>query len=325
MSLKATILKWLLYPLFYRIVKMPGKSFDGPVSRLSDDETRMRQALERHVNTLSVAIGERSIARYDGMLKAVAYIEQELTKCGYKVERQNVVFEGMEMPNLIVEKKGATRPDEIVVIGAHYDTVVGTPGADDNASGVAALILLAAMFSQRTNDRTIRFVAFANEEHPGGPWDSMGSYAYARRCRERGENVTGMLSLEMLGVYSDAPGSQNYPSPFSLYYPTVANFIGFVANTSSRNFVRKCVGAFRKHARIASEGVAAPERIKDIGRSDHWSFWQFGYKGVMVTDTSNFRYPTYHTPGDTPDKLDFQRMTLVVAGLTHVLGDIARV
>lgn len=322
MSLSKKALKYLLYPLVYRYVSMPGKSYAAPLPLLSHKLDLLRSRLNEHVDTLAVGIGERSIGNYEGMLRAVEYIESSFRHLNLQVERQDIVFDGKVMPNLIVEIRGKWRPTEIVVVGAHYDTVNNTPGADDNASGVAALLELARAFSRRDNHRTVRFVAFANEEHPGGTWDQMGSYAYAKRCRELGENIVGMLSLEMLGVFSDEPNSQHYPSPFNLFYPTTANFLAFVANARSRKFVRQCVGSFRKHAQLPSEGVNAPEIIRDIGRSDHWAFWQFGYPGVMVTDTSNFRYPLYHTPKDTVDKIDFTRMTLAVAGIRHVIEDL---
>lgn len=323
MSFKKTILKSLLYPLAYRFVKMPGTSYQGRVPLLGHAQDTLRARLRKHVETLAIQIGERSIGNYAGMLKAIAYIEHEFSGMNLEVERQNIEYDGKVMPNLIVEIKGKKRPDEIVVVGGHYDTVNNTPGADDNATGVAAMLELARAFARRQPDRTIRFIAFANEEHPGGTWDQMGSYAYAKRCRERNENVVGMLSLEMLGVYSDEPGSQHYPSPFNLFYPTVANFLAFVGNSQGRSFVRRCVATFRRHAKLASEGVAAPSFVKDAGRSDHWSFWQHGYDGVMVTDTSNFRYPLYHTPKDTVDRLDFTRMTLAVDGIMHVIEDLS--
>lgn len=328
MSFKKNILKFLLYPLAYRYVKMPGRSYPGRLPSFGQPQELLRERLTEHVETLAVQIGERSIGNYAGMLKAIEYIEREFKGLNLTVERQNIEFDGKVMPNLIVEIKGSKRPDEIVIVGAHYDTVNNTPGADDNATGVAAMLELCRIFSRRSSlnapERTIRFIAFANEEHPGGTWDQMGSFAYAKRCRERKEKIVGMLSLEMLGVYSTEPDSQHYPSPFNLFYPTVANFLAFVGNDKGRKFVRRCVEVFRKHAGLPSEGVAAPSFVKDAGRSDHWAFWQHGYDGVMVTDTSNFRYPLYHTPKDTIDRIDFTRMTLAVDGIMYVIEDMAK-
>jgi len=168
----------------------------------------------------------------------------------------------------------------------------------------------------------VRFVLFPNEEHPSLPNTTMGSYKYAMRCRERQEKLR-MIVLEMLGFYSDEEGSQKYPFPFNLLYPQRGNFIGFVGNTRSRQLVHACVHAFRQLARFPSQGAAAPERFKDIARSDHWSFWQAGYQALMVTDTSEFRNPYYHTELDTPDKLNFEHMARVVQGLASMTAAIA--
>jgi hypothetical protein len=315
--------RWFLSPMFSSIVGMPGKSYRGPLTELTPSEKILRARLEKKVNDLSITIGERSIAEYAGMQKAMSYIEDSFTEDSYKVEKQWIVFKDKPMANIIAEKKGMTNINKVVVIGAHYDTIPGSPGADDNATGVAAMLELARIFCEIETPYNIRFVAFANEEHPGSDQKAMGSYACAAGCRERNENIIAMLSLEMLGFYSDAEGSQHYPEPFSLFYPTSANFIGFVGNSNSKDLVRQSVAAFRKSVQFPCEGLAAPDSIRDIGRSDHWGFWQFGYPALMVTDTSNFRYKHYHTEEDTPDKLDFERFTRVVTGLTHVISYLA--
>jgi hypothetical protein len=151
----------------------------------------------------------------------------------------------------------------------------------------------------------------------------MGSRLYARRCRERGENVAAMLSLETIGYYDDSPGSQQYPPPVGLFYPSEGNFIGVVGNVRSRGLVRRIVGAFRRHERFPCEGGALPAAVPGVGFSDHWSFWKEGYPAVMVTDTAMFRYPHYHSPHDTIDKIDFQRLARVVRGLDKVIDVLA--
>jgi Zn-dependent M28 family amino/carboxypeptidase len=165
-------------------------------------------------------------------------------------------------------------------------------------------------------------VLFVNEELPYAHTPDMGSWVYARRCRARGERVTGMLSLETIGYYSDKPGSQRYPAPVGWFYPSIGNFIGFVGNTRYGELVRQVVGAFRRCERFPSQGGAMPESISHIGRSDHWSFWQEGYPALMVTDTAPFRFPYYHTPEDTIDKIDFDRTARVVRGLTGVVRSL---
>lgn len=151
----------------------------------------------------------------------------------------------------------------------------------------------------------------------------MGSYVYARRCRERSENVLAMLSLETMGYYSDEPGSQKYPPVFGALYPSEGNFIGVVGNVRSRQLVRQVVRIFRSHTDFPCEGAALPGSITGVGWSDHWSFWQERYPAVMITDTAPFRYPYYHHPQDTPDKVDFEKMARVVDGLEHVVERLA--
>src|SRR5438128_912564 len=143
--------------------------------------------------------------------------------------------------------------------------------------------------------RTVRFVAFVNEEGPFFQTDAMGSWVYARRSHARGEQIVAMLSIETIGFYSDVAGSQHYPFPFGLFYPRTGNFIGFVGNIASRALVQRSLAAFREHTALPSEGVAAPGSMTGIGWSDHWAFWHEGYPALMVTDTALFRYAPYHT------------------------------
>ncbi|MGH9312465.1 MAG: M28 family peptidase, partial [Vicinamibacterales bacterium] len=206
----------------------------------------------------------------------------------------------------------------------HYDSVVGCPGADDNATGVAGLIEVARAMAVRPPARTVRFVGFVNEEPPFFQTPDMGSLRYAKRSRERGDRIMAMISVESVGYYSDAANSQRYPFPFNLFYPATGDFIAFVANVRSRALLHQTMRSFRRHARLPSEGAAAPAGIEGIGWSDHWAFWQHGYPGVMITDTALFRYPHYHTALDTPDRIDYPRMARLVAGLARVVDDLAR-
>jgi hypothetical protein len=321
MNFKQKFCRAVAYPVLWPVIHMPGESWRGKVPELRFSERRMRREIERIVRHLSESIGERHTGKHESLLAAEQFCEQHLTESGYQVEAQLLERDGVQVKNLQAEKVGSELPQEIVVFGAHDDTVPGSPGADDNATGVAALLLLARKLRHANLRRTVRFVIFANEERPNGV--SMGSHAYAERCKERGENIVAMVSLEMLGFYSEEPGSQKYPFPFSLLYPDVGNFIGFVGNLRSRTLVRQCVGAFRRHCHFPSEGAAVPEFIRDAHRSDHWSFWRFGYPALMVTDTSNFRNRLYHTLQDTPAIIDFAKLARVTAGLVDVAVDLA--
>ena len=179
-----------------------------------------------------------------------------------EVDARTFVAEDYTCANVIAELRGTS--DEIVILGAHYDTVDESPGADDNASGVAALLALARTFAHTTPRRTIRFVAFANEEPPYFMTEWMGSYQYAQRCHQRGEKVVAMLSLESLGYFRDEAGSQQYPASLEHVYPTTANFIAFASNLGSRGLLRDCIDVFRAHATIPSEGGALPEAVPGV-------------------------------------------------------------
>ena len=305
------------------MIWMPLESYRGPWLPLSPEENALRDALQRDVRVIADEIGDRNVFVYPRLVQAAAWIEASFAEAGYDVRRLGFEVRGKVCHNLEVEIPGRTRPEEIVVIGAHYDSVPGCPAANDNGSGVAAVLALARAFAGAGPERTIRFVAFVNEEPPFYRTSEMGSFVYARECRQRGERVVAMLSLETIGYYRDERGSQKYPPPFSLFYPSEGNFIAFVGNVSSRALVRQCLATFRRDVKFPSEGAALPEFITGIGWSDHWSFWKAGYPAVMVTDTALFRYPYYHSPEDTHEKLDYDRMARVVAGLERVVRDLA--
>jgi Zn-dependent M28 family amino/carboxypeptidase len=231
--------------------------------------------------------------------------------------------QGRACHNIETEIRGS-RP-EIVVIGAHYDSVFGSPGANDNASGVAALLALARRFAGKPAAQTLRFVAFVNEEPPYFQTEQMGSFVYASRCKARGDRIFAMISLETIGYFSDKPGSQSYPSPgLGAFYPRTGNFIGFVGNFGSRALVRRAIGLFREQGKVPSEGAALPSFIPGVAWSDQWSFWQCGYPAIMITDTAPFRYPHYHESTDTPDKLEYDRFALVVSGMEKVIAELAK-
>jgi Zn-dependent M28 family amino/carboxypeptidase len=279
--------------------------------------------LKGHVEMLAGAIGERHVGRPQALHAAEAYIAGEFAALGYEVARQTYVAEGVASSNLEVALPGGPRGAEIVLAGAHYDTVPGSPGADDNASGVAALIEIARALRQMRCARTVKLVAFVNEEPPFFYWGEMGSRVYARAARARGDDIRVMLSLEMLGCYSDAPGSQAYPPPLGLFYPKEGNFIGFVSNLRSGRALREVVRAFKSASDFPAESLASPAIVPGVSWSDQLSFWREGYRAVMVTDTAFYRYPHYHRATDTPEKLDYARMARVVEGLAGALTILA--
>jgi hypothetical protein len=320
-SLRITVaVTAVLALLWWFGVRMPGKNISkaGP---LSPEEVALREELRADVQKLAGEIGERNMWHYPQLNAAADFIEDSFARAGLHTRRDSYEMHGQACHNIEAEIPGA-RP-EILLIGAHYDSVLGSPGANDNGSGVAALLALARRFAGKTAQHTLRFVAFVNEEPPYFLSGEMGSFINAGRCKARGDKISAMISLETIGYFSDAPHSQTYPSPgLGIFYPKVGNFIGFVSNVPSRALLRRVVALFRNHAKIPSEGAALLSFIPGVSWSDQWSFWRHGYPGIMITDTAPFRYPYYHSVSDTPDKLDYDRFTLVVSGMQKVIEDL---
>jgi Zn-dependent M28 family amino/carboxypeptidase len=277
------------------------------------------QNLYQHVEYLSVKIGERHLWKEGSLERTADYIESAFTSYGYSVWRQTYSCYGKKVSNLIVEKKG--EDEGTVVIGAHYDTVPGTPGADDNASAVAGLLELARLHREAPNKKTFLFVAFANEEPPCFGFPNMGSMVYARHLKERKASVEVMVSLEMIGFFRPER-IQSYPLPgMSLFYPKTADFIGVVGNFRSLKYVSLFKKGIRKHSAIDARSLTAPEFFGGINLSDNYSFWRHGYRAIMVTDTSFFRNRNYHQETDTIDTLDFDKMAEVVKGVHYTFRE----
>jgi hypothetical protein len=322
LALRWAIVAALIAAVGAYMMRMPGKSHRGALPPLTSEESAQAKRLRGDVAVLAGEIGERNTLHYGALQSAAVFIADRFRALGLPVREETYRAGEREVSNIVAEIRGDNNPDEIFVVGAHYDSVAGSPGANDNASGVAALLELARHFRDAKPHRTMRLVAFVNEEPPYYRTELMGSMVHARQARERGEKVVAMLALETIGCYSDLPKSQKYPAPFSLFYPDTGNFIAFVANFASRDLLHRTIGAFRRTTPFPSEGLAAPEFITGIGWSDHWSFWQAGYPALMVTDTAPFRYPHYHEPSDTPGKLDYGRMARVVTGIGRVVDDL---
>ncbi len=305
------------------ITKMPGRSFRGQLAALSAEQIDLEGRLKSHVEILAARIGERNLFRHSALTRAAQYIDDTLAAVGHQSQSQEFYVQGKPVRNIGVELTGAEPSRGTVLVGAHYDSVAGSPGANDNGTGVAAVLELARALKGRRLRRSVRLVAFVNEEPPFFYSDAMGSLRYATRMAERGEELVAMLSLETIGYYSDDPGSQRYPFPLSIFYPDTGNFIGFVGNLRSKALVRRAVQSFREHARFPSEGLAAPGWLTGVGWSDHWSFWKAGFPAIMVTDTALFRYREYHTPADQPGVVDYGRFARVVDGLAQVVIELA--
>lgn len=303
------------------MIRMPGRSFDGSLPPLDDHLRALSAELRRDVERLS---GDRSFRAYDALLRTVEDLDARFREAGYPtVARETWDVGAQTFTNLSVEIRGTSTPSDIVLIGAHYDSVAGCPGANDNASGTAGLLALARAFARSAPARTLRFVVFANEEPPFFQGPDMGSRVCAKNCKARNENIVAMLSLETIAYFSEVEGSQKYPAPLSLFYPSKGDFIAFVGNLSSGSLVRRAIRTFREKGAFPSQGASLPGFMPGVGWSDHWAFWEEGYPAIMVTDTAPFRYPHYHLASDTPDKLDFDRCARVVDGLRHVVAELS--
>ncbi len=296
---------------------MPDSSHSGALPTLDDPGRALGRELQRDVEKLSTEIGERNVDHPAQLSRAADFIFEQLSATKLHVERQSFTVKGVQCQNILAHAPGPS--PAVFVLGAHYDSAQGTPGADDNATGVAALLALARRFAKKPHDRSLVFAAFTNEEPPWFKTADMGSVHVARLLRERKVDVQGMMSLETFGYYRDQPGSQRYPTPLNWFYPDRGNFVAFVGNLRSRDLVRHSIRVFRDSEPFPSEGAALPDVLPGISWSDHWAFWQQDVPAVMVTDTAPFRNSNYHEPSDRAGELDFERLARVVRGLEKVM------
>jgi Zn-dependent M28 family amino/carboxypeptidase len=306
---------------------------------LSEFEQALKPRLEAHVAMLAGTIGERNAWHQEAYARAADYIETTFRELGLKPKRLPYVVrkadlagpfgfagalgarlaEEMTFVNIEAEISGGAKAREIVVVGAHYDSVFGSPGANDNGTGVAAMLEIARLMKDSRPARTVRFVAFANEEPPFFKSPVMGSRIYAQAAQARGDAIVAMYSLETIGFYSGEPGSQRAPFPFGLFYPHTGNFVIFVSNIGSRALLERSVAAFRAATPFPVERFGGPAFVPGVDWSDQVNFWNEGYPGVMVTDTAPYRYPYYHTALDKPDKIDYDSFARVAGGLVAVV------
>ncbi len=315
----------------YYVAGVPGRSYRGPLPPPTDDERALVPRLTGHI--VAIASREHNVAHYDALEQAARYIESTLESYGYAVNRQtfdadDYVSASKTVRNVevVIEPRDPSPSTETVVVGAHYDSAPGAPGANDNGSGAAAVIELARLLGDMkgTAARRIRLVLFVNEEPPYFRTEEMGSWQYASALARRKEHVVAMYSLETIGYYSDEPGSQRYPFPFSLIFPDRGDFLAFVGTLAARPLVRASIASFRSHTQFPTIGGVAPASIPGIDWSDHWAFTEQGFPAIMLTDTAPFRYPYYHTALDTPDKVDVERLARVVKGIERMVRDATR-
>jgi Zn-dependent M28 family amino/carboxypeptidase len=287
------------------------------------DIPKIEKRLRDHLQVLTVTIGERSVARLENLAKAERYIESSYRDIGLPVRREPYRYGDVEVANIVAELASRANPAGRYVLGAHYDSVNGTVGADDNASAVAVQLetarLMKSVQDQEGLDAAINFVSFALEEPPVFGTNRMGSRVHAKDAKKRKEVIDGMICLEMVGYTCEQPGCQDYPFPLTfLGYPEVGNFVGLVGNFKSRRFTNALLRAFRKNPDLPAVKLTVPFSgwlVPAVRLSDHSSFWDQGYRAVMVTDSAFYRNPHYHLSSDTMEKLDYRFMAELVESL----------
>ena len=287
------------------------------------DIRQTKQRLQDHLHALTVNIGERSVRVPENLEKTAAYITSFYQDIGVAVESQAYSYAELPLDNIVAEIAFRADPKHRFLIGAHYDSVSGTVGADDNASAVAVQLEVARHLAEQkgtnTLDLAVKFVSFALEEPPVYGTRHMGSRVYAKMARTQKEKIDGMICLEMVGYTCKESGCQHYPFPLMFMgYPKQGNFIGIVNNFKSRGFARGLVEQFQKNQQLPVVKLTVPFNgwiMPAVRLSDHASFWDQGFKAVMLTDSAFFRNPYYHTAADTMDKLDFEFMAEVVESL----------
>lgn len=296
---------------------------------MTSETNAIRENLVKHVDCLAGLIGVRTLRHPAALDATIGYITQQWTEIGYKVAQQTYAAEAeLIATNLIVETAGSRSPQQIILLGAHYDSTPYTPGADDNASAVAVLLEVSRLLKDHVGRRTMRYVAFACEEAPYFNLGAMGSQHHARTARQANEQILGMLCLEMVGYFVDTPNSQKIPTAFPKLFhpllPTVGNFLAAVGNLRSWNLNWQFRRGFKRGTQLPLWSLNLPETIGDIRRSDNSSFWDQGYPALMLTDTSYLRNSNYHQPTDTPETLDYDRMAQVVQGVTSATKRLLR-
>jgi hypothetical protein len=293
-----------------------------PLPPATAREAELAARLQATVRHFATEIGERNVNASWQLASATDDIARTLEKMGYDVRRQGIAVGDDVVQNLEVASGGGRHGDETIVVGAHFDTAAGTPGADDDASGVAAALELARSFREKKTSRVVRFSFFANGEAPYFKTAQMGSLVYAKDLRAHGSTVVGMIDLVGLGVFSTAPSSQHSPKDVAAVYPPTADFVAVTGGEPSRSFVEQLAQAMHKYATLPVVSSVLSPGAPGVGSSDDWAFSELGIPAAIVTDTTSSRYAEHHLPTDVPDRLDYDRMARVVAGLEKSLDDL---
>jgi len=273
------------------------------------------ERIKTDVELLASGLGARNGQDAAQLEKISDAILQSFKASNARVSLQTFLIQNVGFHN-VISQYGFNDAAGTIIVGAHYDTAQGTPGADDNASGVAALLELGRLFIERPPPLKVLLVAYAPEEGEFFNTSNMGSYVHAAHLRLNKEPVRLMISLESVGYFTDLAESQRYPlEPLSWLYPSTGNFIAIVGNPTLSPATYTLKRAFAQSTTLAAHSINAPDRIAGISNSDHASFWKTGFDAVMITDTAMFRNPNYHTPSDLPNTLNYDKIGEVVDGV----------
>jgi Zn-dependent M28 family amino/carboxypeptidase len=280
--------------------------------------------LKAHVQKLSQEFFPRDSEHTENLDQAAEYIKSQLLQYSNDVSDQIYTAEKKDYKNVIA--KFGPQTNRVVVIGAHYDACEELPGADDNASGVAGLIELARLLKEKPPQNfAVELVAYSTEEPPFFRTEGMGSFIHAQSMKSQNKEVIAMVSLEMIGYFSDEPGSQNFPMALlKLFYPSKGNFIAVVSNFASYELTGKFKKAMTNATDLPVYSMNGPSMLRGVDFSDHLNYWKLGYPAVMVTDTAFFRNEAYHTKEDTFDRLDYEKMAKVVEGVAAAVQSLDR-
>ena len=275
------------------------------------------------IHFLSVTLGERTLRRYENLTRSTDFIADRFSEHGYVPRFEDYTVDKKRVCNIIAEIPGLIAPERIIVIGAHYDTIEGTPGADDNASGIAGLMELYRLLSPHRFRRTLRFIAFTLEEPPYFQTDRMGSMVNARNSKRRKDPIDFMICLEMLG-FAHRRYAQHVPFyDMERYFPKKGNFLAVASLPSSAEYTRLWKRVYGKYSPKELVEIIGPPSIPGITHSDHYSFNRHGYPAIMLTDTAFYRNTNYHSDGDTIDTINFSFLARHILHSFHTIKEIA--
>lgn len=292
------------------------------------DISKTVDRLKRHLQVLTETIGERSVRIPENLSRTAEYIHNFYKEIGLSSHSESYGYRDFKVANVVAEIASGSNPARRYLVGAHYDSVAGTVGADDNASAVAVQLetarILKTLCGQKEINLTVKFVSFALEEPPAYGSRYMGSRVFAKKARREQEKIDGMICLEMVGYTCNEPHCQHFPFPLSFFgYPNVGNFIGIVGNFKSGEFTKSLLNEFEKNPELPAVKLTVPFNgwiMPSVRLSDHASFWDQGFKAVMVTDSAFYRNPNYHLASDTMDTLDYKFMAELVKSLVLFLA-----